>query len=109
ESTGGGGGAGSINTMPPATAQRIGQEIAQQAGALTRDGRPPVVLCAPAVRSAVKKLLEPVAPHVAVLSLGEVVSDVTPDVVGVVGDDPGDDEVSTRDRMVEDGYESANV
>ena len=109
ESTGGGGGAGSINTMPPATAQRIGQEIAQQAGALTRDGRPPVVLCAPAVRSAVKKLLEPVAPHVAVLSLAEVVSDVTPDVVGVVGDDPGDDEVSTRDRMVEDGYESANV
>ena len=111
ESSGGDG--HSINTMPPATAQRIGQEIAQEAAALTRDGRPPVVLCAPSVRGAVRKLLEPVAPHVAVLSLAEVVGDVTPDVVGVVGDDPGDDGSMdgpiTEDRTVEDGYEPANV
>jgi flagellar biosynthesis protein FlhA len=114
ESSGGAGGAHSINTMPPATAQRIGQEIAQEAVALSRDGRPPVVLCAPAVRSAVRKLLEPVNPHIAVLSLAEVVSDVTPDVVGVVGDEPGDDRPTdgpmiTSDREVEDGYEPANV
>ncbi len=117
--------ANSINTMPPATAQRIGQEIAGEAVAHTRDGRPPVVLCAPGVRGAVRKLLEPIAPHVAVLSLAEVVSDVTPDVVGVVGDasgdasgdDPGDDDglmngPLTEDREVrevEDGYEPANV
>jgi flagellar biosynthesis protein FlhA len=128
ENSGAGGGDGiSINTMPPATAQRIGQEIAQEAAALTRDGRPPVVLCAPAVRSAVRKLLEPVNPRLAVLSLAEVVSDVTPDVVGVaggaeaagLGDDSGDDDgphdgsdsgsMNDEDPTVEDGYESANV
>jgi len=101
-----------INTMPPATAQRIGQEIAQEAAAFTQDGRPPVVLCAPAVRSAVRKLLEPVAPHVAVLSLAEVVGDVTPDVIGVVGDEAGVDDRGLQgpgDHMIEDGYEPANV
>jgi hypothetical protein len=58
----------------------------------------------------VRKLLEPVAPQVAVLSLAEVVSDVTPDVVGVVGDDSGDDvTINEEDQQVEDGYEPANV
>ena len=39
-----------------------------------------------------------------------MVSDVTPDVVGVVGDDPGDEVPMTPDdREVEDGYEPANV
>jgi hypothetical protein len=76
-------------------------------------------LCAPAVRSAVRKLLEPIAPHVAVLSLSEVVGDVTPQVVGVVtvGEVSGDhgDERDHRlgnqpgQSLVEDGYESANV
>jgi flagellar biosynthesis protein FlhA len=134
-SEGAGAGDGSINTMPPATVQRIGQAIAQEATVHARDGRPPVVLCAPAVRSAVRKLLEPVAPLVAVLSLAEVVGDVAPEVVGVVGDESGDDSGdgvddsddglggglgddlggsgnnmgNFDDRRVEDGYESANV
>ncbi|MEO6435977.1 MAG: flagellar biosynthesis protein FlhA [Tepidisphaeraceae bacterium] len=108
---------GSINTMPPATAQRVGHEIAEAAAQHARGGVSPVVLCAPGVRSAVRKLIEPIAPHVAVLSLAEVVGDVTPEVLGVVGDAVGDaagnqhvgDHGNDADQSVEDGYESTNV
>lgn len=106
---------GAINTMPPATAQRIGQEIAEHAATIARDGGHAVVLCAPAVRSAVRRLLEPHAPQVAVLSLSEVVGDVSVEVVGVVGESSANisaniaDEREPGNRMVEDGYESANV
>ena len=104
---------GVINTMPPATAQRIGQELGDAAAQFARGGVPPVVLCAPVVRPAVGKLLEPLAPHVAVLSLAEVVGDVTPQVVGVVGDANGEhvvgDHGDNGDQAVEDGYESSNV
>jgi flagellar biosynthesis protein FlhA len=109
----GGGYGGAINTMPPATAQRIGQELADAAMQYSRGGVPPVVLCAPVVRSTVRKLIEPAAAHVAVLSLAEVVGDVTPEVVGVVGDMTGERDVedpgSDGDLPVEDGYESSNV
>jgi flagellar biosynthesis protein FlhA len=101
---------GTINTIPPAMAQRIAGEIADAAEAIAREGRAqPVVLCAPAVRSAVRRLIEPAAPHLAVLSLAEVVGDVTPQVVSVVGESLGDDLRGSGDRMIEDGYESANV
>ena len=111
---------GAINTMPPATAQRIAHELCDAAAQFARGGVPPVVLCAPVVRAAVRKLLEPLAPHVAVLSLAEVVGDVTPQVVGVVGDANGGDANGRDangeqivgdhgDQAVEDGYESSNV
>lgn len=104
---------GAINTMPPATAQRIGQELADAAMQYSRGGVPPVVICAPVVRSTVRKLIEPTAAHVAVLSLAEVVCDVTPEVVGVVGDMTGEraveDSGDDGDLAVEDGYESSNV
>jgi flagellar biosynthesis protein FlhA len=111
----------SINTMPPAQQQRIGQEIVEHAEAAERDGHAVVVLTSPAVRASVKKLVEPLAPHLAVLSLAEVVGDVRPEVVAVVGDGDGDggggenehqgtdNLTGSSDRMVEDGYESANV
>jgi flagellar biosynthesis protein FlhA len=100
----------SINTMPPAQQQRIGQEIVDHAEAAERDGQSVVVLTSPAVRAAVKKLVEPLAPHLAVLSLAEVVGDVRPEVAAVVGDSVGTDNLTgSSDRMVEDGYESANV
>jgi hypothetical protein len=71
------------------------------------------VLTSPAVRGAVKKLVEALAPHLAVLSLAEVVGDVRPEVVSVIGEHHGDqvgaDNLGSSDRMVEDGYESANV
>ena len=45
------------------------------------------MLCTPQVRGAMRKLIEPVAPQIAVLSLAEVTADVSPDVVGVVGEE----------------------
>jgi flagellar biosynthesis protein FlhA len=80
-------GAGTMNTMPPDLQQRIGQLIADRATSLSLDGRPPVVLCAPQVRSTVRRLIEPVAPQVAVMSLEEVVAEITPEVIGVVADE----------------------
>jgi flagellar biosynthesis protein FlhA len=103
----------SVMTMPPAQQQRIGQEIADHAESAERDGHSVVVLTSPAVRAAVKKLVETLAPHLAVLSLAEVVGDVRPEVVSVIGEHHGDqlgaDNLGSSDRMVEDGYESANV
>ena len=103
----------SINTMPPGQQQRIGQEIVEQSEAAERDGHSVVVLTSPAVRAAVKKLIEPLSAHLAVLSLAEVVGDVRPEVVAVVGENgenAGTDNLTgSSDRMVEDGYESANV
>jgi flagellar biosynthesis component FlhA len=111
-----------INTMPPAAQQQIGEELVARAEvAQHRDQRVPagaavVVLTSPAVRSAVRKLIESLAPHLAVLSLAEVVGDVRLNQVGVVGADNGGDGEpgksltgSGEDGFIEDGYEPANV
>jgi flagellar biosynthesis protein FlhA len=76
---------GITNTMPPATAQQIVQQISTKTTELTQTGRSPVVLCSPQVRSAVRKMIEPSLPHVAVLAYNEVVPDVTVEAVGLVG------------------------
>jgi flagellar biosynthesis protein FlhA len=108
-----------INTMPPSVQQQIGEELVARAEASQhRDERVPagaavVILTAPAVRSAVRKLVETLAPHLAVLSLAEVVGDVRPNVVGVVGSssngEPGNSLTGSEDGFIEDGYEPANV
>ncbi len=106
---------GTVHTMPPATGQRIAHEVAELAFQHVTEGRLPVMLCAPQVRGAMRKLIEPVAPQIAVLSLAEVTADVSPDVVGVVGEESSDlhgsldnAQASSRDS-VEEGYESSNV
>ena len=73
-----------------------------------------MLLVSAAIRPVVRKLIEHVAPQVAVLSVAEVTSQVSPDVVGVVGDerdlnDRGTGDLTVGDLTVEDGYESANV
>ncbi|HYO11099.1 MAG TPA: flagellar biosynthesis protein FlhA [Tepidisphaeraceae bacterium] len=111
---------GVVYTVPPATAQRIGHDVADEVLRHTYDGRRPVVLVGAPIRLAVRRIIEPVAPHVAVLSVAEVTSDVAPDVVGVVGEEFGGSSSggagilsatgrATGDLTVEDGYESANV
>ncbi len=103
---------GTAHTMPPATGQRIAHEVAELAFRHSAEGRLPVMLCAPQVRGAVRKLIEPVAPQIAVLSLAEVTAEVQPDVVGVVGEETRDlhvdGQASSRDS-IEDGYEPSNV
>jgi flagellar biosynthesis protein FlhA len=100
---------GTIHTMPPATSQRIAQEVADLAFRHAAAGRLPVMLCAPQVRGAVRKLIEPVAPQIAVLSLAEVSGDVAPDVVGVVGEEASGQQGAPGEKLIEEGYESSNV
>ena len=76
---------GMTNTMPPQTAQQIVQRIAGKAQELTQSGRPAVVLCNPAIRQALRRMLEAGLPHVAVLSFNEIVPDVTVEAVAMVG------------------------
>ncbi len=76
---------GTTNTMSPATAQQIVQQVAAKAADLTGSGRSAVVLCSPQVRSAVRRMIESQLPHVAVLAYNEVVSDVSVEAVGLVG------------------------
>jgi flagellar biosynthesis protein FlhA len=76
---------GMTNTMPPQTAQQIVQKIGGKTQELTQTGRQAVVLCNPAVRQALRRMLEPSLPHVAVLSFNEIVSDVSVEAVALVG------------------------
>jgi flagellar biosynthesis protein FlhA len=76
---------GTTNTMPPATAQTIVQQIAAKVLELTQAGRSAVILCGPNVRAAVRKMIEVSVPHVAVLSYNEIVPEVSVEAVGLVG------------------------
>jgi flagellar biosynthesis protein FlhA len=73
------------NTMPPQTAQQIVQKMAQKAQELTQTGRQAVILCSPAVRQALRRMIEAALPHVAVLSFNEIVSEVAVEAVAMVG------------------------
>jgi flagellar biosynthesis protein FlhA len=76
---------GTTNTMPPATAQQIVQQISNKVLELTQAGRSAVILCGPNVRAAVRKMIEVSVPHVAVLSYNEIVPEVSVEAVGLVG------------------------
>ena len=76
---------GMTNTMPPQTVQQIVQRIANKAQELTQSGRPAVVLCNPAVRQALRRMLESGLPHVAVMAFNEIVQEVTVEAVAMVG------------------------
>jgi flagellar biosynthesis protein FlhA len=76
---------GMTNTMPPQTAQQIVQKIGAKTQELTQTGRQAVVLCNPAIRQALRRMLEPSLPHVAVLSFNEIVSEVAVEAVALVG------------------------
>ena len=78
-------GGGLSNTMPPNTQQQIQSRAADKVSELTAAGRSGVILCSPAVRSSVRKLIEPALPTVAVLAYNEVVPDVEVEAVGMVG------------------------
>jgi flagellar biosynthesis protein FlhA len=71
--------------MPPATAQQIVQQISNKVMELTQAGRTAVILCAPNVRAAIRKMIEVSVPHVAVLSYNEIVPEVSVEAVGLVG------------------------
>ena len=77
--------AGTSNSMPPQTQQQLQQRAAEKLGELTAAGRSALVLCSPQVRSAVRRLLEPALPSVAVLAYNEVVPEVAVEAVAMIG------------------------
>jgi flagellar biosynthesis protein FlhA len=76
---------GTTNTMPPKTAQQIVQRVAERITELTGVGRPGVVLCAPNVRSAMRRMLETSLPQVAVIAYNEIPSGVNVEAVAMAG------------------------
>ncbi|MBS3734461.1 MAG: FHIPEP family type III secretion protein [Phycisphaerae bacterium] len=65
---------GPAAALPPALAGRIADAVTDELARLRREGRRGVVLCAPALRSAVRTLLAPSDPDAAVLAYNEVTS-----------------------------------
>ena len=76
---------GTMNRMPPQTAQQVVKNIADRVAELTQTGRSAVVLCSPEVRSALRRMTEGSLPHVAVLGYNEVAAEVRPEAIGLVG------------------------
>jgi flagellar biosynthesis protein FlhA len=76
---------GTNNTMPPQTAQKITQQIVAKAGELTQAGRSAVLLCGPAIRAAVRRMIESNAPQLAVLGYNEIVPEAAVEAVAMVG------------------------
>ncbi len=77
--------AGTSNSMPPQTQQQLQQRAAEKLGELTSAGRSALVLCSPQVRAAVRRLLEPALPAVAVLAYNEVVPEAAVEAVAMIG------------------------
>jgi flagellar biosynthesis protein FlhA len=76
---------GSSNTMPPQTAQQIVQQIAAKTQELSPTGKSAVILCGPNIRLALRRMIEPTLPQVAVLAYNEVVPEAIVEAVGLVG------------------------
>jgi flagellar biosynthesis protein FlhA len=76
---------GTTNTMPPQTAQQITRRIAEKTNELTQAGRSAVILCGPAIRGALRKMIEASLPHMAVLAYNEIVPDISVEAVALVG------------------------
>ncbi|NLF30711.1 MAG: flagellar biosynthesis protein FlhA [Planctomycetes bacterium] len=63
---------GMLISVPPQVARQVTGAVADQLQRLVASGHPPVVLCSPPVRMAVRRLLEPALPNVAVLGYNEI-------------------------------------
>ena len=75
---------GSFLTLDPATAQRLAQAVKEEAERVAATGRVPVLLCSPATRRHVRRLIEGVAPEVTVIGHGEVPGNVKIEAVATI-------------------------
>lgn len=75
---------GTTMSVPPAVGNRLAQVTLEEVSRLTQQGHHPVVLASPQVRAAVRKLLEPHLPNVAVLGYNEIDKGVEVESVGFV-------------------------
>src|SRR5206468_1460474 len=71
-----------LNTLPPQTAHEVISAIGRVAAEFADANRPAVLLCNPAIRLAVRRLIEPSLPHVAVLGYGDIVPSISIETTG---------------------------
>lgn len=76
--------AGTVFSMPAATAEQLVQQVAQSLEKLTGRGHHPVVVASPQVRAVVRQMLSDRIPSVAVLGYNEVASGVDVETVALV-------------------------
>ncbi|WP_456438362.1 flagellar biosynthesis protein FlhA [Desulfurobacterium sp.] len=77
---------GYLPPLEPAFVQRIMGDIMKYRDIFTRKQAVPVILTSPAVRRFLKKIIEPYAPNIVVLSYSEVEPGAKVNVVGTVGE-----------------------
>jgi flagellar biosynthesis protein FlhA len=87
------GGEGLSIQLSPAAVEEICRLIDGETSKLTAAGRPPVVLCSPSVRPAVKQLTASHIPQLVVLSFSEITRDTRIESVGLVLDSGVSEEI----------------
>lgn len=76
---------GMLIKMSPQSIEKLVRAIGQEIKKLTDAGRPPVVLCGPEIRAAVKRITAATLSKLAVLSYNEVTRDTKVESVAMVG------------------------
>ena len=75
---------GSLLSLTPGTVAKIAERIGREADRLAAAGHAPILLCSPAVRAQVRRIVETLQPEVAVLSYNEILRDVPVEAMGRV-------------------------
>ena len=75
---------GSYLALDPTTTQQVFDKLAAEVNKLTSMGRQPIILTSPIVRAYFKRLVEPIAPDLVVLSYNELESNAEIQSVGMV-------------------------
>ncbi|RMF55712.1 MAG: EscV/YscV/HrcV family type III secretion system export apparatus protein, partial [Calditrichaeota bacterium] len=70
--------------LSPVVIQQIHQSVSENMEQALTQGYPPVIICSPTIRAYFRKLIENVFPDVAVLSFGELPSEVQIESIGKV-------------------------
>lgn len=76
---------GTTSSIPPQAVQSTVERIADTLSTLTAAGRRAVVLCAPQIRVAIRRMLEGPLPQVAVLGYNEVIPEFRLEAASMVG------------------------
>jgi flagellar biosynthesis protein FlhA len=75
---------GGVLALPPTVVERVVDGTLQVLAAAEREGNAPVLVCAPTLRSPVRRLLAPHAPRLPVLSYSEIDTSLIIQTTGVV-------------------------
>ena len=70
--------------LSPKLINNIYRQMIKLSEDATASGRKPIVICSPTIRGAVHRVLEPVMPHVVVISYGELLVNTQVESLGVV-------------------------